>query len=82
MEDKDVEIGEEERAELQRQFRGFVELNDREGYLKWLSLQPDFSPASPRRLWRGNAAWKAARAEFAKAQRQKQERAAARRGKP
>jgi hypothetical protein len=80
-EDEDDLLPIDRRRELERQFRGFVELNDRDGYLRWLSLQPGFSPASPRGLWRAVDAWKAARAEFLEAQRRQKERAVARQRK-
>jgi len=34
------------RRELERQFHGFVELEDEAGYWAWLSLQPGFDPES------------------------------------
>ena len=73
--DEGPELSPEEQKELRRQFWGFVELNDREGYLEWISLQPGFSPASPRSIWRAVDAWKAARAELLANQRRKKERA-------
>jgi hypothetical protein len=67
--------------ELKRQLRGFAELNDRAGYLKWLNGQPGFSLVSPRALWRAGQAWKAARAEIQARRPHPAKPAAVRKGK-
>ena len=51
------------RRELERQFRGFVELEDEEGYWTWLSAQPGFDPDSVTARSRAAEAWKEALAE-------------------
>jgi hypothetical protein len=53
----------ETRRELERQFRGFVALEDEAGYWAWLSLQPGFDPASPIARKRAADAWREALAE-------------------
>lgn len=50
----------EARRELERQFRGFVELEDEPGYWAWLSLQPGFDPDSPLARRRAAEAWREA----------------------
>jgi len=67
--------------EVSRQLRGFAELNDKTGFLKWLNRQPAFALTSPRAVWLAGRAWRDARAEFLEAQRRRVARAAAQRGK-
>jgi hypothetical protein len=50
----------EARRELERQFHGFVELEDEAGYWAWLSLQPGFDPESPTMRRRAVEAWREA----------------------
>lgn len=59
------------RRELERQFRGFVELEHEAGYWAWLSLQPGFDPESPVARRRAAEAWKEALAEKRAASRRR-----------
>lgn len=50
----------DQRRELERQFHGFVELEDEAGYWAWLSLQPEFDPESQTARARAAEAWREA----------------------
>jgi hypothetical protein len=50
----------ETRRELERQFRGFVEMEDEAGYWAWLSLQPGFDVSSLAARRRAAEAWREA----------------------
>ncbi len=49
--------------EMERQFRGFLELEDEAGYWAWLSVQPGYDPEDPQARQRAADAWKEALAE-------------------